>query len=144
MKPCRLILEAKRFYTHPKQCFLTHTNRPASPLGPFGSATLGRPCLGLGGECKGEDKPECPCLLLVYNLLSFLLFFSLSYGVQYLVVLTFVCYITPYIVLVALQRRCRFFGHCRVCARTDWCSEFAFIKLSFIIKGSDFSGCSVC
>ena len=36
--------------------------------------------------------------------------FSLLYGVQYLVVLTFVCYITPYIVLVALQRRCRFFG----------------------------------
>ena len=71
-------------------------------------------------------------------------FFSLLYGVQYLVVLTLVCHITPYIVLVALRRRCRFYGHCIVCARTDLCTELAFIKLSFIKKGSDFVGFRVC
>ena len=57
--------------------------------------------MGLEGECKGEDKPESPCLLLVYNLLSLLLFFFTLYSVQYLVVLTFVCYINPYIRLLA-------------------------------------------
>ena len=39
------------------------------------------PVWAWGGVCKGEDKPECPCLPLVYHLLSLLLFFSLLYSV---------------------------------------------------------------
>ena len=62
VKPCRLILEAEGFYSHRKQCFLTHPNRPASPLGCYGSAILGQALCGLRGECKGEDKPESLCL----------------------------------------------------------------------------------
>ena len=45
--------------------------------------------------------------------LQFLIFipiFLTLFSVQYLVVPTFVCYINPYILLLALRCRCRFLG----------------------------------
>ena len=79
--------------------------------------------------------------------LQFIIFFAILftlYSVQYLVVLTFVYYINPYIMLLALRCRCRFLGTAgHACALI--CALFSFGEaLFFIIKRSDFIGFSVC
>ena len=51
-----------------------------------------------------------PVSSLGLQFIIFIAIFVPVYSVQYLVVLTFVCYINPYIMLLALQCRCRFLG----------------------------------
>ena len=77
----------------------------------------------------------------IYHLYCY--FFHL-YSVQYLVVLTFVCYINPYIMLLAGRCGCCFSGTAgQACALI--CALFSFCEaLIFIIKRSNFVRCSVC
>ena len=51
-----------------------------------------------------------PLSSLGLQFIIFIAIFFTLYSVQYLVVLTFVCYRNPYIMLLALRCRCRFLG----------------------------------
>ena len=66
-----------------------------------------------------------PLSSLGLQFIIFIAIFFTLYSVQYLVVLTFVCYINPYIVLLPLRCRCRFLGTAgHVCAMI--CALFSF------------------
>ena len=66
-----------------------------------------------------------PVSSLGLQFIIFIAIFFALYSVQYLVVLTFVCYINPYIMLLVLRCTCRFLGTAgHACAMI--CALFSF------------------